>query len=102
MPNARALELPAFDHRGPGAVGGVRDGQVGLVIVGQVDAAGRQAPERPAAGEHDVEERGRVVGVREPAGEADNGERTGWPHDSGRPGGGGRVSARRGHPRRRQ
>jgi hypothetical protein len=86
----RALELPALDHPGPRAVRGVRDGKVGLVVVGNVDAPRRQPAEGPAPGEHDVEQGCGVVRIGEPAGKPDHRERTGR-GAPGSPGGSGRV-----------
>ncbi len=88
------LEAPAFEYRRPGAVGSVRGRPVRLVIVAEVDAARGEAPERLPAGEDRVQERGRVIGIREPAGEADNGDRRRGPHDSGRVSHGGACQCR--------
>ena len=77
--------------RGPGAAtglpsavsnparhrGGRRHPLVGGLEGGQVQAAGRHAPERPPAGQDGVQQGGRVVGVGEPAGQADHGDRVG-------------------------
>src|SRR5215472_6019113 len=68
------LKLPSLEHTRPGAVRGVGDAAVRLVVVDQVNPAGRRAPERSPAGEHDIEEGSRVVGVGEATREADNGD----------------------------
>ena len=69
------FETPALDQRPAGAVGGIGLGQVRQVVVVNVDPAQRQAAEGPAAGQDDVQERGGVVGVGEPAGQAHDGDR---------------------------
>ena len=74
-PERRQVELPPLDHRSPGAVGRVGGGPVRAVVVGQVQPARRQPAERPALGQHQVEQRGRIVGVGETAGQADDGNR---------------------------
>jgi hypothetical protein len=74
-PERRQVELPPLDHRGPGAVGRVGGGPVRAVVVGQVQPARGQPAERPALGQHEVEQRGRIVGVGETAGQADYGNR---------------------------
>lgn len=78
------LEPPALDHGRPGAVGGIGGGQVGQIVVTDIDPAGRQAAERPAASQDDVQQRCGIIGVREPAGQSYDGERRGGAGGSGR------------------
>ena len=75
------VEAPALDHCRAGAVGGIGGGQVGQIVVVDLDPALRQPPERPAAGQDDVKQRCGIIGVREPAGQAYDSE---WLSSSGR------------------
>ena len=76
MPNAaRSNCQPSISGRPGRCRSRRRWRRVGAVVVGQVQPAGRHAPERPPPGQDSVQQRGRVVGVREPAGQADHGDR---------------------------
>ncbi len=69
------VELPALEQSRPGAIGRIGRGPVGAVVVGQLEPGRRQPAECPAPGQHQVEKRGRVIGVGKAASHADDRDR---------------------------
>ena len=74
-PEGAELEAPALEQCRSRAVGRVARTRIRVVVVGEVEPGGRDPAERSPAGEHGVEQGGRVIGVGEAAGEADDGDR---------------------------